>query len=78
MPMDADRLGAAMFDAVNALASGASESNVQARYKAMAQAIIDEIKDNADISPLLTTSTPAGAGPHIHNPLTVLATGKIS
>ena len=78
MSMDAARLGAAMYSAVHALESGSTKDDVTSRFEAMAQAIIDEIKDNATIATLSTTSTPSGTGPHIHSPATVSATGKIS
>lgn len=78
MPMDKDRLGQAMYDAVHALGTGSGESDALARMKALAQALIDEIGDNATIAVLSTTSTPAGSGPHTHGPATVQSTGKIS
>lgn len=46
-------------------------------WNAMAGQIVWHIQNTARIDPLSTTSTPAGAGPHIHNPATVAATGKI-
>lgn len=78
MSMDKDRLGQAMYDAVHALGAGSGEGDALARMKALAQAIIDEIGNNATIATISTTSTPAGAGPHVHNPATVSSMGKIS
>jgi len=45
---------------------------------AMAAEIIAEFSSNATIAPLSTTSTPNDGAAHIHNPITVQATGKIS
>lgn len=80
MSMDADRLGQAMYDAVNALAAGATEADVKARFIAQAQAIIDEITANATIAPLPGTHAAIiGTSPHVHPTITSLeATGKIS
>lgn len=79
MSMNASRLGTAMFNAVNTLASGASKADAKARMIAMAQEIIDEISDNATIAPLATNGgTTQGDPPHKHYPATNSATGKIS
>lgn len=67
-----------MFDAMQAVGNGGTEADARSRMRAIAAAIIDEIQSNATIGVLSTTSTPAGQVPHIHNPLTVEATGKIS
>ena len=79
MAMDSTRLGTAMFNAVNALAAGATEADAKARMIAMAQCFIDEISDNATIASLATDGgTTAGDPPHKHYPATNEATGKIS
>ena len=79
MSMNATRLGTAMFDGVRALAAGATEADVKARFIAQAQAIIDEISSNATIASLATDGgTTAGDPPHKHYPATNSATGKIS
>jgi hypothetical protein len=78
MPLDATRLGTNMFNAVNALAAGATEADAKARMIALAEAIIHEFKTQARIGSLSTTSTPADGAGHIHSPITVQATGKIS
>ena len=81
MSMNQNRLGDAIYDAMMAvvISQQASESEDlgRARMRAMAGAIIDEIK-LADIASLSTTSIPAGTTPHIHSPATIVATGKIS
>jgi hypothetical protein len=56
----------------------ASGSVSEARWVAVAGAVIGHISSNATIAPLSTTSTPAGTGPHEHNPITVSSDGKIS
>lgn len=52
------------------------------RFKAMGNAIVDHIADNATIAPLSTSATTIGSGnpcgPHTHNTSTVSSTGKIS
>lgn len=79
MPMDATRLGTAMFNAVNALAAGSAKSDTLARYKAMAAEIISEISSNATIASLATNGgSTMGDPPHKHYPATNSATGKIS
>lgn len=80
MSMDATRLGTAMFNAVNALGSGATEGDAKARHIAIAQAFIDEITDHATIAPLSAIDTPQpGPGIHNHVPImTTTATGIIS
>lgn len=79
MAMDATRLGTAMFNAVNALAAGATEADAKARMVAMAQCFIDEISANATIASLATDGGDIGGDPpHTHDPATNEATGKIS
>lgn len=82
MPMDKTTLGKAIHQAI--LSVQADQSSPQdgsvgeKRCIAMAEAIIEHIKANATIAILSTTSSPAGQGPHIHDPETVKSTGKIS
>ena len=78
MGMNATRLGTAMYDAIQSLSSGNDAGAAKSRMIAIAGAIISEISANGTISPLSTSSTPAGTGPHTHSPITVSSTGKIS
>ncbi len=82
MAMNANQMGQAVFDAISAVDvdqdSVADGSIGLTRFQAMCGAIIDHIKANAVIAPLATTSTPNDGAAHIHNPITVEATGKIS
>lgn len=82
MPMNADNLGNEMFDAMIAVDMNQDSTEFddigRLRMKALAQAIVDHIISNATINVLATTSIPAGLGPHIHTPVTDIATGKIS
>lgn len=82
MAMDGNRLGDAMYNAMMAIGmeqgSGESDDLGRKRMKAIAAEIIREINGYATIAPLSTTSTIAGDPPHIHNPITVESTGKIS
>jgi hypothetical protein len=77
MALDVDRLTDAAWEATRAVGNGATVADAKARMRAFMQAIVDEIQENATIESLSTTSTPAGAGPHVHDPATVEATGKI-
>jgi len=81
MSMNADRLGAALYQAVRSVdetQETAGPGLAEERWKAIAAAIIAEIQANATIASLSTTSTPTGTGPHVHDPATVSSTGKIS
>jgi len=86
MGMDKDILGAALkagrddvFSTymVDTMTPEQANDYRLAMAVADAEAIIDHIKQYATIEPLSTSSTPAGQGPHTHNPHTVQTTGKI-
>jgi len=82
MPMNKTTLGKAMHQAILSVQADQSSprdgSVGEKRCIAMAEAIIEHIKGNATIAVLPTTSTPAGTGPHIHDPQTIESTAKIS
>ena len=82
MAMNETRLGDNIHRAIKQMNidqnSQPSEDLGKQMWRVIAAEIIKEIRNNATIAPLSTTSTPAGQGPHIHNPETNETTGKIS
>lgn len=73
MSMDKSRLGAAIATAVKNAPTGGSEADMQARWEAVAGAVIDEITNHATIAPLPGTHAGiAGAGVHVHPLITTL------
>ena len=84
MAMDGNALGEAMYNAMMSIEMRQDMSEEEARnaaknrFRKIGNEIVDHIKGNATIAPLSTTSVPAGVGPHIHNPITTIATGNIS
>lgn len=82
MAMNAEQMGQEVFNAISAVDidqdSIADGSLGLARFQAMCGAIISHIQSNAVIASLATTSTPNDGAAHIHTPITVEATGKIS
>lgn len=88
MGMNANVLGDAIMAAEDAvynqyITENASPANHaayrQARYRAMAQAIINHINSYAEIASLTVNNTPADGANHTHAPAsTSTATGKIS
>lgn len=82
MALDAQRLGKAMKAAIDSVGidqeSAADGALGEARMVALAQAIIDEFKESAEIGSLSTLEVVAGTPPHIHNTKTVISKGKIS
>lgn len=80
MAMNGNTLGQEMYDAVHALASGATEADALARMKALGNAIVNHVRSNATIAALPGTHGGIiGTSIHIHPVITTIAaTGKIS
>lgn len=82
MPMNGNTLGEEIFAAVKSVAENqetSAEDVAEARWQAIANAIVDHIAANATVAPLTVTMTPNDGPGHVHTPsVTVTATGKIS
>ncbi len=88
MALDGNRLGDALKAAVEAslgsyINQGATPVNAAAYrevlWRAVGNAIVNEITTNATIESLTVTMTPNDGSPHTHSPSTTdTATGKIS
>lgn len=80
MAMNGNTLGDEMFDAVNAIASGATEADARARMRALGNAIVNHVTSNATIAALPGTHGQiVGTSLHVHPLITTIAvTGKIS
>jgi hypothetical protein len=75
---DVDRVTDNAWAAMRAVDNAATEGAAKARIRALINAIITEIKDNATIESLTVTNTPADGPGHNHAPAqTNEATGKI-
>ena len=80
MSMSGSRLGAAMYNALQAYDKGKTPADARGRMIAIGNAIVAEIGTYATISPITCTDTPIiGTSVHSHAPVvTQSSTGKIS